>query len=68
MRFPPQKSGPGSYRIGQFRIQKVKSRWRVVGSRQRTFSTLGGATAWCHHQSSSGSAERPACFDSSGPI
>jgi hypothetical protein len=58
MRFQPQsKSGPGSYRLGQFHIQKVKSRWRVIGSPRRTFSTLGGAVAWCQHQLRSGSAE-----------
>jgi hypothetical protein len=50
MRILPQKSGP-AYCIGQFRIEKVKSRWRVVGPSDRTFATLGGAKAWCHHQS-----------------
>jgi hypothetical protein len=55
MRFVPQKSGPGSYRIGRFHIHKVKSRWRVAGPTHRTFSTLGGAKAWCHHQSNAAS-------------
>jgi hypothetical protein len=58
MRFVPQKSGPGSYRLGQFHIHKVKSRWRVVGPSRRTFSTLGGAKAWCLHQSNATPAPR----------
>jgi hypothetical protein len=49
-----EKSGPGAYRVGRFRIEKMKSRWRVnanhLPSNQGDFSTLGGAMAWCQQQ------------------
>lgn len=59
MPFLPQKSGPRCYRIGQFRVEKVKSRWRVVGGHRRDFSTLGTAMAWCVEHSEVGPAEWP---------
>ncbi|HEY2758292.1 MAG TPA: hypothetical protein VGJ01_21465 [Pseudolabrys sp.] len=50
-----EKSGPGCYRVGRFRIQKTKSRWRVSAAHlppdRGDFSTLGGAMAWCQQQS-----------------
>jgi hypothetical protein len=46
-----QKSKPSQYQFGRFRVQKTKSRWRVIGGARRDFSTLGGARAWCQHQS-----------------
>jgi hypothetical protein len=49
-----EKSGPGAYRVGRFRIEKMKSRWRVsanhLPSGRGDFSTLGGAMAWCRQQ------------------
>jgi hypothetical protein len=59
----PQKSGPGCYRIGEFYVEKVKSRWRVVGRHRRDFSTLGTAMAWCVEHSRVGLAERPPDVD-----
>lgn len=49
-----EKSGPGAYRVGRFRIEKMKSRWRVSANHlppdRGDFSTLGGAMAWCRQQ------------------
>jgi hypothetical protein len=49
-----EKSAPGCYRVGRFRIQKMKSRWRVNANHlppdRGDFATLGGAMAWCRQQ------------------
>ncbi|HEX3439533.1 MAG TPA: hypothetical protein VHT93_04240 [Pseudolabrys sp.] len=45
-----RKSGPKSYRVGQFLITRSKSRWRICARHSQPpddFSTLGGAIAWC---------------------
>ena len=45
-----RKSGPKSYRVGQFLITRSKSRWRICARDSQPpddFSTLGGAIAWC---------------------
>jgi hypothetical protein len=44
------KSGLGMYRVGQFVIRRVGSRWRIHAQHfdyETEFSTLGGAAAWC---------------------
>jgi hypothetical protein len=49
-----EKSGPGCYRVGRFRIEKMKSRWRVSANHlppdRGDFATLGGAMTWCQQQ------------------
>jgi hypothetical protein len=38
------------YRVGEFLIARVGSRWRICAGRcapNGDFSTLGGAIAWC---------------------
>ena len=47
------KLGQNRYRIGQFVITRVGSRWRVgarPSSLKKHFATLGGAVAWCQQQ------------------
>jgi hypothetical protein len=47
------KSGPGTYRVGEFLISRIGSRWRVSAQHIapiRDFGTLGGAIAWCRQQ------------------
>jgi hypothetical protein len=44
------KSGPRSYRVGQFLITRSKSRWRICARHSQPpddFATLGSAIAWC---------------------
>jgi hypothetical protein len=44
-----EKIGSGSYRLGHFRIKKMKNRWHVLMGKG-DFATLGGAMAWCRQQ------------------
>jgi hypothetical protein len=50
------KSCPVYYRVGQFVITRVRSRWRIRArdsAPDEGFSTLGGAVAWCRQHSES---------------
>jgi hypothetical protein len=55
------KLGPGKYRVGQFVITRVGSRWRIRARHSapnENFSTLRGAATWCRQRS-----EIPVCTE-----